>query len=235
MLTRPLFAYLLFTLSSRSLCRITPPSSRLVCQRGNRSHGCFHKRPTSRSSGICSVCFATRQLHLKDGTIHQHGPRNSICPGSNKPLVGSMPTPPHASMEHAAPPHATQASQSANQPYSDARSTLDQQVTFTAPTNISATPVIETPITTPITTVSHPNTHGPLIKHIPRSARPHIAAELVSVLNKVISDPDDPTNWSTLFSFGPVMLEAPPRSIRTATQIGIVTNETYRTFRHFQQ
>ena len=38
----------------------------------------------NKSSGVCSVCLATRQLHLRDGTfLHRHGPRDSPCPGSN--------------------------------------------------------------------------------------------------------------------------------------------------------
>src|SRR6267154_404639 len=39
----------------------------------------------NKSNGQCSVCLATRQLHLKDGTIHRHGPRDHPCPGSDKP------------------------------------------------------------------------------------------------------------------------------------------------------
>jgi len=41
----------------------------------------------NKSSGVCRVCLATRQLHLRDGTVHKHGPRDAPCPGSNtKPL-----------------------------------------------------------------------------------------------------------------------------------------------------
>ena len=36
----------------------------------------------NKSSGTCSICLATRQLHHRDGTVHRHGPP---CPGSNKP------------------------------------------------------------------------------------------------------------------------------------------------------
>ena len=42
----------------------------------------------NKANGVCSVCHATRQLHLKDGTIHRHGPRNQPCPGSHKPPLG---------------------------------------------------------------------------------------------------------------------------------------------------
>ena len=38
----------------------------------------------NKSSGTCSVCLATRQLHLRDGTIRRHGPRSAPRSGSNK-------------------------------------------------------------------------------------------------------------------------------------------------------
>jgi len=38
-----------------------------------------------KSNGVCGVCRATRQLHLKDGTVHKHGPRTRPCAGSHKP------------------------------------------------------------------------------------------------------------------------------------------------------
>src|SRR5260221_13416602 len=39
----------------------------------------------NKSSGKCSVCLATRQLHQRDGTVHKHGPRDKPCQGSHKP------------------------------------------------------------------------------------------------------------------------------------------------------
>jgi len=42
----------------------------------------------NKVNGVCSVCHATRQLHLKDGTVHRHGPRNQPCSGSHKPPLG---------------------------------------------------------------------------------------------------------------------------------------------------
>src|ERR1043165_2442092 len=38
-----------------------------------------------KASGVCSVCGVIRQLHVKDGRVHLHGPRNNPCPGSNQP------------------------------------------------------------------------------------------------------------------------------------------------------
>ena len=43
----------------------------------------------AKQSGVCSICFATRQIHLKDGTLHLHGPRHKPCPGSNLPPIGN--------------------------------------------------------------------------------------------------------------------------------------------------
>ena len=34
---------------------------------------------------MCSAHRATRQLHVKDGTVHNHGPRANPCPGSHEP------------------------------------------------------------------------------------------------------------------------------------------------------
>jgi hypothetical protein len=50
-------------------------------------------RDANKSSGTCSVCLATRQLHMKDGTVHRHGARNKPCKGSNKPPLDGSSTP----------------------------------------------------------------------------------------------------------------------------------------------
>jgi len=34
-----------------------------------------------------AVCFATRQLHVKDGTVHNLGPRSKLCSGSHQPSL----------------------------------------------------------------------------------------------------------------------------------------------------
>jgi hypothetical protein len=45
-----------------------------------RVRGLYHGRLTRRAG---FVCRATRQLHLKDGMVHRHGPRHNYCPGSH--------------------------------------------------------------------------------------------------------------------------------------------------------
>src|ERR1700761_73601 len=48
-----------------------------------------HRWPLSQTAnkaqGTCGVCFQVHQLHLKDNTLHLHGPRTSRCSGSNRP------------------------------------------------------------------------------------------------------------------------------------------------------
>ena len=41
----------------------------------------------NKSSGTCSVCFATWQVHVNGGTIHKHEPRHDPYPGSNRPTL----------------------------------------------------------------------------------------------------------------------------------------------------
>jgi len=50
-----------------------------------------------RTSGSCSVCHATRQLHLRDGTVHRHGPRDRSCSGSNRHPLNALSQPAGAS------------------------------------------------------------------------------------------------------------------------------------------
>ncbi len=65
--------------TSRLLPSIPHPQSWVLSQEANKN------------SGTCSVCFATRQLHNKDGTIHRHGPRDHPCSGSHQlPLIESV-------------------------------------------------------------------------------------------------------------------------------------------------
>jgi len=83
----------------------------------------------NKSSGLCIVCRATRQLHIKDGTIHQHGPRDDPCPGSNKPpLSMNLPDPPGQSQ--------LSVSASGSQPVPPAQSSSNMQsVSWTPPSS----------------------------------------------------------------------------------------------------
>lgn len=54
---------------------------------------------TNKASGVCSVCLAVRQLHLKDGTVHNHGPRKNPCTGSHKPPLNNPGDSAHATSD----------------------------------------------------------------------------------------------------------------------------------------
>lgn len=139
---------------------------------------------SNKLSGTCSFCFAVRQLHLKDGTVHVHGPRNNPCPGSRKlPSTSGNPL--------------ASTSSSSSQPIAS--------LSFTPSTNI--------PIPPQCTTLKffHPNINLPIIKHIPKSARAACCASLSAVLNLVSQSPNDLSAWTKLLDFGHDILRQPAR------------------------
>ena len=44
----------------------------------------------NKQKGLCNFCKSGRQLHLKNDTIHLHGPRKNPCPGSHKLPAASI-------------------------------------------------------------------------------------------------------------------------------------------------
>jgi len=100
----------------------------------------------NKANGICSVCHATRQIHLKDWTIHRYGPHNQPCPDSHKPPLG----PSNVSVP-CQTPVALQSSASSSQ--------------ISTPAAAAATDQSE----------AHPDWFPPdcaFIRHIPKAARP---------------------------------------------------------------
>jgi hypothetical protein len=141
-----------------------------------------------KSSGTCSSCHAVRQLHIKDGTIHLHGPRNNPCPGSRKPpLVQLDPSPSSTddSPTHSDPPL---------DPYLQPASSL-----ITLPSTLSPT------------AFDHPLVNVPIIKHIPKSARPACCNTLSELLKATARSKDNLSAWSDLLNFGLDILRKPPR------------------------
>ena len=148
----------------------------------------------NKASGECSVCHAVRQLHHKDGTVHQHGPRHNRCPGSGKPPAVII------------------------------RPTLLHSVTTDSPSSSNTTiqpsvraidiSLLSQNVSTPELKIDHPLIQGNVIKHVPRSARPHCASQLTAVINKVVADFKNISAWSHLLQYGQMMLLAPPRAGR---------------------
>jgi hypothetical protein len=116
-----------------------------------------------KSSGVCSSCHAVRQLHIKDGTIHRHGPRSKPCDGSDKPPLFIQSAP----LTQVSTNTSTMPSVSSNQASTVIASSMS--------TTSTSLPVFTHPL---------PPRNG-LIKHIPKSARPACATHLSSSLNSI--------------------------------------------------
>ena len=152
-------------------------------------------KTANKLSGACSVCHEIRQLHIKDNTVHQHGPRKNPCLGSHKPPLGS--SIPAAVVAAAQSHHQAPVLAVDNEAVASSLSTLP---------NTSGTP------TPPAATFSHPHATGGLIKHIPKSARPACATLLATLLRKVTSTPNDLVAWKDLLHFAPRVLHKPART-----------------------
>ena len=143
-----------------------------------RSRGLNHRQtwPLSRdahkSSGTCSVCHAVRQIHTKDGTVHQHGPRNNRCLGSDKPPL---------SIQFSYAPPSKVSTHTSAMPVT---SSLSSQSSTVIASSMSTT-------STPKPVFTHPSPSGGLIKHIPKSARPACATLLSSLLRNITTHPED--------------------------------------------
>ena len=151
----------------------------------------------NKSSVVCSVCRAVRQLHNKDGTVHNHGPRNNPCPGSHKPPLARGANSPSLSQQP--PPTSTNSTPTAD-------SVSQQQ---TAPQSQSQSLQTQTPVSRCDDLDWHPIEFG-TVKHIPRSARPSCASHLADIFRKISADPSNHDKWIALFrSAGSV--SQPPR------------------------
>ena len=169
-----------------------------------------------KSSGACSVCHSVRQTHLKDGTIHRHGPRDNPCPGSDKPPLASLPT----QQQTATTPDAATSTSRAAATSSPATSSSFSTTHAVIASSISTTSAITPPV------FSHPHVTGGIIKHIPKSARPACAALLASILRKVTADTNDLDAWSSLLQFGVRILLMPARTGKRHNLASIIKKRT---------
>jgi hypothetical protein len=131
----------------------------------------------AKSSGVCSIRFATHQIHLKDGALHLHGPRHKPCPGSNLPPIGHVPTSPGSQIQPNSQLRAA-GGQSTTQLNADILSTCSAAPPFASISTLASTADTSSANPSVQPSMSHPTFRGHIIKHIPRSARQHIAAEL---------------------------------------------------------
>lgn len=225
----------------------------------------------NKSHGKCSHCLSTCQLHLKDNSVHLHGPRASRCPGSNKPPLGvrvpsggspifsSSKTPSLQSLGRlvsscscSASPNLGSTSELMNKSTSmPASLTRNRSGTLasvaTNRNNVSTANTVNHPPlvsgvrasgtavlsqfdtnTTPATLTNsndiglsqphvsnyshslfHPSLRGPVVKHIPKSARPACCTSLTGILNSISVSRQDISKWEKLLSFCPSLLLIP--------------------------
>jgi hypothetical protein len=149
------------------------------------SQSCPLSQEAEKSSGTCSVCLAARQLHLKDGKVHRHGPRDNPCSGSNKaPLQVISVLSPRQSNNSAASVQAPDES--------DRHTALLDPVSRS-----SAFAPLAAFAQSSITDLCGPVEMG-VITHIPKSARPACSAHLASLLRAEASHPESTSNWLAL-------------------------------------
>ena len=164
----------------------------------------------NKNCGTCSVCFATRQLHMKDGTIHKHGPRNNPCSGSHQlPLSdsvcrGSRSNPFSGSQQLVS-------SQSLTAQPSQAATTYAQTA---APASLPS----EVSITATSPSQNDVQVHPPrrqILKRIPKGARPAAANLLQKLISDVLMHPSSSSSWSRLLGFSASCLVKPTRGGRS--------------------
>ena len=218
----------------------------------------------NKDHGTCAHCFKDCQLHLKDSTVHLHGPRDARCPGSNKPplnasaptgcspLFSSQPLPltsfavqqagrcmattTTATSPLTLPARSNSANSSSFNNTSSATLTTtvttrahvivtsqqnngsqQSNITNNTPTSqagqhYSQTNNQQQPSTASTQKLTHSTVSGPLLKHIPKPARPACCNMLTNILTGITSKSQDPASWEKLFSFAPNILLNPPKA-----------------------
>jgi hypothetical protein len=132
----------------------------------------------NKTSGVCGVCRAVRQIHLKDGTIHLHGPRKTPCAGSRKPPLSNIQSSHNSScsISSTATPYCLKADK-----VSESSNLNCTNVSF-SDTVLSA--------------------KCRVLKFIPKASRILAADKLASILQLICNNPDDISSWRDLLLFG---------------------------------
>ena len=151
----------------------------------------------NQRKGICSVCFATRQLKNIDGTVHRHGPRQNPCSGSDKPPLKTAGTTTQLAVAGADIPSQPDLGQAS---CSNTTSTSTALGTPTAPGLKSRVADSTTGCSIENTNASFMPVNYQLIKHIPKSASPACSSQLATLLSAVVAKPDDTSTWISLMA-----------------------------------
>ena len=143
--------------------------------------------------------------------MHLHDPHSSPCPGSNKPPLGASASTGNASFHGTSLTVDTSSSTSAakvsaSQPLTTMSTNYPDTSTSSVNASHNATSADAT------TVVSHPSCTQPIIKHIPKSARPACCLALADILRNITRNSSDLSAWSRLFHFAPSVLWNPPKT-----------------------
>ena len=140
-----------------------------------------------KSRGVCSSCFAVRQLKNHDDTDHRHGPRYQPFPGSYKlPLSVVTGDPQLAGVPPTQPGHSTGQSTESTHHDDGAFQAADR---VHDPGRVPEVSTADAPATA--------NNHrcspllGLIIKHIPKLARHACASHLSDLLKAAVSHLED--------------------------------------------
>ena len=174
------------------------------------------QRPTDsqldKATGTCPICQVSSIRLTRAGLLYNHGPRGSQCPG-----VGSKPLGVGSGSILLAPITAFSQTQSA----SPNLATPNNHSTPTTSSNTGPSPLLSLLKALP-----------PMIKWIPRSARPHCSSLLTKIITNVVSRPNLVLNWEYLLLFGRIILSRPSQggSRRNLTNILVTRCRDLREF-----
>jgi hypothetical protein len=165
----------------------------------------------NKASGVCSVCLNVRQLHLKDGLVHRHGPRHQPCAGSHKPPLADSVSQTEQKSQHVMA--SVMASACLPVLVGNGHSSASDMVS--APLNEASYTASETCsfASTPSEIFSHERPawfssycNPGIIKHIPKSARSVCATHLAGLFNRVVSNSTDIERWHDILGWPKAIL-----------------------------
>ena len=150
------------------------------------------------ASGVCSCCQAVRLIHIKDGTVHSHGPRTNTCPGSHKLPLGVASEPSNL------------INQSTSSNFCSSNASHSSSPNLDGTSNSRSTNNTTTSVPSPASKrVSHPTVGSRTV--IPKPARSVCSSKLADALNEAVKKFGDDTSWRDLFGFGSNFLRLPDR------------------------
>ena len=136
-----------------------------------------------RITGTCIICRREGLKINASGLVHRHGPRSNPCGGSHTRSVLILPTNPLS-----AP--------------------IDVIVDDSSPpTSIND----GWPLSTITNKIPHPKIHSPILKRIPKGARPEISGLLHKLIQVCVQQPQDSGRWARLLGFASGCLVRPGR------------------------